>query len=803
MRTIPGAIKTLIKSKTMIGVNAPRVKVSLLDSAFKVGYREVWNSTGTPNFTASVLETTLNVKNNNTKGMFLIMLVLNKEYIDDNDACIYFRVRSADYTAPDSTAVMHLILDGVYDYDSLVDFPNNNTAINLKGSEIAQFNAIAGGAVVAWQEYKIHINTGDIYQNDIKIYSGAFTDWDGNPKTWADFSSGYVTVGFGMYANSVSYNRTFGFDSCFLLNFGTDEELENIGLTTITAENSGTTYDYGYFDFDLTTETYFSIQPSNIFLSKEEAANAQQCIIKFPNVNPDDHTDAGFYSPYRSGDDFPLKTENEWKFVMVPSKKIKVEAGYGTELATIFTGVIDEVKLQTLSNEAIVVLTCRDEGWRLVDKKITAVIDGETEYYLDYPIDEWTTAVWLTDDMYVVMDKGNKMIFTSSEGGPVTLDLTNSNEYTGIEIAAHIETLMNADNTLTGTGTISFTVVYNIITWSFTFSASSGTIALTFDGSTAAVLFGFYEDAIAAASIVSYGRDGTPIEFIVKDLLVRAGFAVGDITVEPTYQTTDPTFERMSYGDAIEQMSTLAGFELIIDPDGKPIFRYPTDRQPETVDEAIVLNGTTPEDIANYPVVTTSIRVYSAADYSGTAYSSATDYLITAGDFESEWTIERRAGSTIGDGDTVYVSYVYAAWVFKEGEDILLLDLIISHRELYGKIEVKGDDCSGVYSVTSPRWDGSTIASDKVFFVLDENLDTDEKCQRTADRLGSDMVAHCVRSKWGAPSVAWLEIGDCVQVIESSTTISEIYRIASIDYDIGDNGSVMTFTAYHYGYSPI
>ena len=545
------------------------------------------------------------------------------------------------------------------------------------------------------------------------------------------------------------------------------------------------------------------LQPSKINISREEAANAQRCTISLPNVNPDDKTDAGYYSPYRTGTDFPGKTENEWKYQIIPSKSVKVKAGYGDNLVTVFTGTIDDVSHDIEAYNSLLDLDCRDGGSKIVDKTISAVIDGITEYYIDYPIDSATTASWLTSDMFVVMTKGDKMVFTSDLGGPVTLTLTAAT-YTGATLATHLASVMNANTTLTGTGTITFSVSYNSSTHEFTISASGAhTIAFTLSQSTAAVLFGMTDNVIAANSIVSVEPYTATIETIVKDLCVRAGFAAANITIEPTYQLLDTTFERMSYGDAIEQMCTLSGFEFIIDEDDKPIFRYPTDRQPEATDEVVVLTGTTAVSLAKYPIVTASILVYSGLLKTGTLYSSSTDYTIVAGTSSTAWTIARTAGSTIPSGDTVYVTYVYAAWVFKEGEDIFKLNLKISQRDLYGKIIVEGDDCSGSYTTTSPRWDTSTIPADKVLFVLDENLDTDAKCQAIADRLATDMLAHYVECEWAAVAIPWLQVGDCVQIIESSSTISEIYRITNIDYDFDSEGFIMTFKAYHYGYTPI
>jgi hypothetical protein len=775
-------------------------------------------------------------------------------------------------------------------------------------------------------------------------------------------------------------------------------------------------------------ENAATIQVSKFSLSREEAANAQACTISFPNVNPDDHTDAGYYSPYRAGGDFPLKPENEWYCQIVTSKRVKVEAGYGTDIASVFTGRIDTVDHDTQPGAATLALSCRDEGWRLVDKTATSVVDGVLSYYITYPIEALATTSYLTTDMIVVLPKGDEMIFTSDLGGPVTLKLTQAT-YTGAGLATHLQTVMNANTTLTGTGTITFTVSWNGIPREFTISCSGAhTIAFTFTGSTAGVLFGFTTDIAAANSVVSPEPYTCTIEMAAKDLLIRAGFAAADITIEPTYQLCALTFDRMSYGDALEELMTLSGFELVVDEDGKPSFHYPTDRQPEVLDEDVTLTGSagdaytvallhmngsdggviftdekghtvTPSgntytetsikkfgtasayfdgtgdylsitdsddfyfasgdwtidfwlyfpsysaasryclfnhrtdtssnyflgevnvgrlgigalsggttlvsyntaalawssatwyhiafvrhgstitmyrngvaqavdtgyyytaftggafpnytgafqigqwsanryltgyidefriskgvaqwtadftpptaeysasasaiDLAEYPVVTDSIVVWSATGKTGTLYAVTTDYIITAGDPDTPWTIVRSVGSSIPDGATVYVSYVYAAWVFQEGVDLFQLSLTLDQSDIYGKIIVEGTDCSGTYVTTSPRWDTSTIESDKILFVSDENLYTNAQCQACANRLGVEMLAHGTAAVFAAVAVPWLQVGDCVQIIESSTTISEIYRITEISLDFGSDGAVMTFSAYHYGYAPI
>jgi hypothetical protein len=95
------------------------------------------------------------------------------------------------------------------------------------------------------------------------------------------------------------------------------------------------------------------------------------------------------------------------------------------------------------------------------------------------------------------------MVLTSDEGGPVNIDIPDGT-YEGAALATALQTAMNADNTLTGTGTITFAVTYSASTLKFTLDATAGkTIAYTHSGSDAGLTLGFSADAAAAQTITS------------------------------------------------------------------------------------------------------------------------------------------------------------------------------------------------------------------------------------------------------------------------------------------------------------
>lgn len=104
---------------------------------------------------------------------------------------------------------------------------------------------------------------------------------------------------------------------------------------------------------------------------------------------------------------------------------------------------------------------------------------------------------------FTITAANDELIFTSDQGGPVTLDIADGT-YEGSDLATALQTAMNADNTLTGTGTITFAVSYSSTTKKFTIDAGSGhAIAYTHLESDGGLTFGFNADHSAAQTITS------------------------------------------------------------------------------------------------------------------------------------------------------------------------------------------------------------------------------------------------------------------------------------------------------------
>lgn len=106
-------------------------------------------------------------------------------------------------------------------------------------------------------------------------------------------------------------------------------------------------------------------------------------------------------------------------------------------------------------------------------------------------------------DFFTVTSANDILQFTSSEGGPVNVDVPDSAYADGDAMATALETAMNGETVLTGSGTITFTVAYSSSTGKYTITLDTGTLELHFFNSDGAYTFGFTDNKTAASSLVS------------------------------------------------------------------------------------------------------------------------------------------------------------------------------------------------------------------------------------------------------------------------------------------------------------
>lgn len=284
---------------------------------------------------------------------------------------------------------------------------------------------------------------------------------------------------------------------------------------------------------------------------------------------------------------------------------------------------------------------------------------------------------------------------------------------------------------------------------------------------------------------------------IVKDLCMRAGFTSAEVIAEQTNIKLAPKFEKTTYMDAINELCTVSGFEFFVDEDGKARFYFPTDREPSVTDKSIYLSGTNWSELDHKHLVSGSDIVKNSSG--STTYKRGIDYEI---DLENG-RIRRLSGSTIPNNSTVKVGFVYAGWSFREGEDIFSLKFGSSRRNIYGSIRVAGKKKQGSASTSSTLWDTSKVPKDKVLFADNQSLETQSECNECAARLKQDMLRRYTSAEFDAVGNPWLQVGDNIMIVESSTTISEVYKVLSISFELSPEGFVMSIKAFHVGYTPL
>ena len=293
-------------------------------------------------------------------------------------------------------------------------------------------------------------------------------------------------------------------------------------------------------------------------------------------------------------------------------------------------------------------------------------------------------------------------------------------------------------------------------------------------------------------------------EYIARDLALKAGWADADIITEATGITiASIQFAHESYADCFQRLCELAGFEFYCDHEGKFYFVYATDRQPAVTDWLLTFAAlNTPivlRDPDLHPIVESSIIL----KYGETVYVNGTDYTFNGETNE----IKALLTGSIPTGQTNQISYVYAAWVFREGEDIFALDYTITDQDIYSKVIVISQDSEGGFVRGDNDFGGVRyydVLPGKVLIVNAGDLaSTSEQCAAIAQRTGKASLTKPRTANFEAVGNPFIQVGDCIQVIESSTQISEIYRVVSLRHSWTPAGAKTTMSTYHYGYAPI
>ncbi len=286
-------------------------------------------------------------------------------------------------------------------------------------------------------------------------------------------------------------------------------------------------------------------------VSRDEVQDSQVMTFSIVNVNPNDPTDIGYYHPYRGIDAEFGKTENQFKYVIVPGKRIRAYLGYASatdnNAQVVYTGIMDDVTISTSESSKTIDVSCRDTAYKLIDNYIRVHADENPEeidnYYIEYPVpSDITPIAWLTEANRV---NDTVVQFTSTEEQTISTNKV-------IELTDVIYSGANK----TGTKYIR--------NKDYTINYKTGKIKRY--GAAIPVLTNIY------VSFDDHGIDAPDASDIVKDLCMRGGFAAEDVYIENASFPMDIVWEKRTYMEAIREVCNFTGFKFYIDEDGKAHF---------------------------------------------------------------------------------------------------------------------------------------------------------------------------------------------------------------------------------------
>lgn len=298
------------------------------------------------------------------------------------------------------------------------------------------------------------------------------------------------------------------------------------------------------------------------------------------------------------------------------------------------------------------------------------------------------------------------------------------------------------------------------------------------------------------------------LEDVFATLAGWAGYT--DINTDVTGIDIDLlTLTWSTYADAFGQLCDLCAFDWWVDVEGAIYFRMRASNEPRVMDEehTLILDG------SDYVCTLDKTPILSGSDVltdtaGTTTYTRYTDYTINL----ATGRVVSVAGGALASGGTVRADYTHPRHSFSEGDEMTSIAYTITDVDLYYKVVAYGlqaganpDDApvaiKATYTLTSQLFN---VQINKIKKLDIEGIVKQAQLQKISDTVGGQMRYRCRYVEVTAIAVPTVKVGDCVQIEETSTTISEIYRVSDLNYTFEkDKLPMMEFKAYYAGYAPI
>lgn len=265
-------------------------------------------------------------------------------------------------------------------------------------------------------------------------------------------------------------------------------------------------------------------------------------------------------------------------------------------------------------------------------------------------------------------------------------------------------------------------------------------------------------------------------------------------------------FEHEEGYDALKKLGEWVHYDVFTSEFGNLHLKFPANDQP-AVSGDVQLAGEDPFELQHHPVIVGSDRVF---DATGTVqYVRGEDYEIDYGSATDPASFWRLEGGNIGDGETVTIHYAFSAWLWQEGTNLRNLDYTETLEPAPGRVvrrievvseDADGNEIVGVY--TYPNADEYNLPTRSLRRVEVPGPATQSDVDEYAALLGRRMegTPRGVRFT-GEPWTPFLQIGDTIQVIEATSTISELYRIDGFRATMDPSGFRGEVECYFYGFA--